>query len=84
MPLNLRHQTPAQFAARLREHYRAASKTDAARIATWIMDRIDAGDLTVAQVRAAFGMTAGQWTTLQSKLTALRTNYLAVQAALGE
>lgn len=84
MALNLRHQTAAQFAARLRERYRNASREEAARIATWVLDRIEAGDITDAQMRTAFSLTAAQWTTLKAKMTTLRTNWQAVQAARGE
>lgn len=84
MALSLKYQTAAQFAARLRERYRNASKEEAARIATWILNRIEAGDITDAQVRSAFGLTAGQYTTLKTKMTNLRASWLAVQAAAGE
>jgi hypothetical protein len=84
MALTLRHQTKAQFAARLRERYRNASREEAARIATWLLNSIEAGDFTDLQVRTAFGLTSGQWTTLKAKLTTLRTNWLAVLAAAGE
>lgn len=70
--------------ARLRERYRTATREEAGRIATWLMSRVDAGDITDAQARNGFGITAGQWTTIKAKMTALRTNYLAVQAAKGE
>jgi hypothetical protein len=82
--LNLRHQTAAQFAARLRERYRSASREDAARIATWLLNRIDAGDLTDAQVRNAFGLTVQQYSNMKTRMTNLRTAWLAVQAAQGE
>jgi len=82
--LNLKHQSATQFAARLRERYRSASKEECARIATWILHHIEAGDFTDTQVRNAFGLTAGQYTTLKSKWTTLRTSWLAVQAAAGE
>lgn len=84
MALNLQHQTPAQFAARLRERYRSGSKEECARIAKWIIDHIEAGDFTDAQVRGVFALTAGQWATLKAKMTTLRSNYEAVQAAQGE
>ena len=84
MALALNHQTAAQFAARLRARYKAASKVEACRLAAWILDHIDAGDFTELQVRNAFGLTAGQWTTLKAKLTTQRTNYQAVQAVVGE
>ena len=84
MALNLNHQTAAEFAARLRTRYLNAEKVECARIAKWILDHIDAGDFTALQVRNAFGLTAGQWTTLKAKMMTMRDNYLAVQAAAGE
>ena len=80
----LNHQTEAQFAARFRARYKDASKVECAKMAKWIMDRIDAGNFTETAVRNAFGLTAGQWTTRKAKLTSLRTNYNAVLAAAGE
>lgn len=84
MALSLRYQTAAQFAARLRARYREATREEAARIATRILDWIDAGDITDAQVRTAFGLTAQQYTTFKSRLSALRDAYRAVQTAAGE
>jgi len=84
MPLNLRHQTVAQFATRLREHYRSASKEDCARIATWVLTHIDNGDMTELQVRTAFGLTVAQWATLKAKFTPLRTQWQSIQGARGE
>lgn len=84
MALNLRFQTAAQFAARLRERYRSASREEAARIATWILNRIDAGDITDVQVRNAFGLTVTQYNALKTRMGNLRTAYQAMQAAAGE
>ena len=84
MALNLQHQTATQFAARLRERYRNCTKQETARLAKWILDHLEAGDFTDLQIRNAFGLTSGQWTTLKSKMTTLRTNLEAVQAAAGE
>lgn len=84
MVLNLKYQTAAQFAARLRERYRNASREEAARIATWILNKIDAGDLTDAQVRTAFGLTLTQYNAMKTRMSNLRTAYQAVQAAAGE
>lgn len=84
MPLSLRHQTATQFAARLRERYRNASREEAARIATWILSRIEAGDITDAQVRNAFSLTTTQYNQMKTRMTNLRTAWLAVQAAQGE
>lgn len=84
MALTLNHQTAAQFAARLRERYRNADKLEVGRLAKWILDHLDAGDFTDTQIRNAFGLTAGQWTTLKSKMTTARTNYNALIALTGE
>jgi len=84
MALVLNHQTATQFAAKLRERYRNASKEECARIATWILNHIEAGDFTDTEVRNAFSLTVTQWDTLKAKMTTLRTNWLAVQAAEGE
>lgn len=84
MALTLRHQTAAQFAARLRERYRSAGKEEAARIATWVLNHIDNGDFTETQVRNAFGLNVTQWNTLKAKMTTLRTQWQAIQAAQGE
>jgi hypothetical protein len=81
---SLQHQTGAQFATRYREDYKTSSQLKCGYLATWILNHIDASDFTDTQVRNAFGLTAGQYTTLKSKWTNLRTNYTALLAATGE
>lgn len=83
-PLAPKRQTKTQFAARVREIYRNGSREQLARVARWILAHISNGDFTDAQVRAVFGLTAGQWTTLKTKMTTLVSNYDAVQIAVGE
>jgi len=80
MALNLKHQTPAEFAARLRAKWRASSREEKARLATWIYDRYQAGDFTAAQLRNAFGMNVTQFNAFVTRIRTLRTNWLAVQA----
>jgi len=82
--LNLRHQTAAQFVARFRERFRAAEREDAAKMATWLLNRIADGDVTDTQVRNAFGLNNTQYNALKTRMTNLRTAWLAVQAARGE
>lgn len=84
MALNLQHQTGAQFLSRLREAFRGAGKERCAKLAKFILDRIEAGDVTETQVRNAFGLTVTQWNTLKTKLTNLRNSYNLIQAAEGE
>lgn len=78
------YQTAGQFAARFRERYRAAGREEAARLATWIIDRITAGQLPDLQVRTAFGLTTTQYNALKTRWTTLRTQWLAIQSAAGE
>jgi hypothetical protein len=80
----LEHATKTLFAQVLRETYRNATREECARLAAWIIHRINSGWVTETQVRNAFGLTVGQWTTLKAKLTALRDHWLAIQAAQGE
>lgn len=82
--VRIQYQTAAQFAARFRQKYRAASREEAARLATWIIDRITAAQLTDLQVRTAFGLTTTQYSAMKTRWTTLRTHWLAVQAAAGE
>lgn len=84
MALNLKHAAKTQLADAFRVRYKASSQVECARLATWLLNRIDAGDFTDAQVQTAFGLSAGQYTTLKTKFTNLRTAYNAVLAALGE
>ena len=84
MALVLRYATAAQLADAFRERYRASSKQECARMATWILNHIDAVDFTDTQVRNAFGLTTGQYTTIKARWTNLRTAYNAMLAAQGE
>lgn len=84
MPLQLNHQTAAQFVARFRAAYRDANKDRAAKMAAWLYDRVQAGDITAAQIRTAFGFTAAQYTAFQTRILALRDHYIAIQQAAGE
>ena len=73
------YSTQAQNIAELRRRYKAASGTEAAKIARWIYN-----NLTVAQIKNAFNLSDAQVTTLRAKFVALRDNLNAVEAAKGE
>lgn len=81
---SLRFQTKLEFADKLRQAFKSSSRERSATIANWILVHLAAGDFTDLQLRNAFGLTAGQWTTLKTKLQALADNYNAVQTAQGE
>ena len=87
MALNLRHQSPAQFAARFWERAREADKQEFSRLMYWLTRRLVAGDLTDLQARnsfnTAFGrsLTAQQWTTLRAnRITPAHDRYAAILA----
>ena len=83
MALNLRFATGAELAAAFRRRYKAAEGFEAARLATWLLNRIDDGTFTDAQVRNAFGLTVAQYNALKTKFTSQRTAYLAIVAERG-
>lgn len=80
----LEYATKGDFAPVMRAAYRSATRDECARLATWIINRVNEAWVTEVQVRMAFGLDAGQWTPLKAKMIALRDKYLAVQAAAGE
>jgi len=83
--INLNHQTASEFAARLRERWRRSSQEQCARIAWWIIKRLNAGDVTDTQLRNAFGLTLTQWNALKtSKLIPMHDSWAVVLAAAGE
>jgi hypothetical protein len=84
MALLLKHQTAEAFVARVRAAYRDGTPTRVIAIARFIIARIQAGDITVAQVRTAFGLTSAQWTTLRTKMENLIAADNAVKSAVGE
>jgi hypothetical protein len=84
MALLLKHQTVEAFVARVRAAYRDASAERVVAIARFIVARVQAGDITAAQMRAAFGLTSAQWTALRTKMENLITADNAVKSAVGE
>jgi hypothetical protein len=84
MALNLNHQTKEEFANRFREKYRNSSRLECAKLATWLMNHLDAGDFTDLQLRTAFGLTIVQYNTLKNRMINLRTSYQLIDSAIGE
>lgn len=84
MALLLKHQTTAAFVARMRAAYRDGNAARVVRIARFIIGRIQAGDITDAQCRTAFGLNTTQWTTLKAKMNSLITADNTVKSATGE
>lgn len=80
----LRFQNATQFVARVRAFYRDHNADALARVAVWMRNRIQAGDITEAQFQSAFGFDAGQWSTFKTQMQSLAAAYDEVNAATGE
>lgn len=84
MALLLKHQSVEAFVARVRAAYRDGDTDTLLKVARFLTARVQAGDITTAQIRAAFGLNATQWTTLRNKMQALIAADDAVRTAVGE
>jgi hypothetical protein len=84
MALLLKHQTASQFVTRFREAYRNAEKERVVQLARFIQARIQAGDITDAQCRTAFGLNTTQWNNLKTKMQGYISADNTVQTAIGE
>lgn len=62
----LHYQTAGQFTARFRAAYLQTIYELCCKLSYWLIERINAGDLTDAQVQNAFGLTATQYNTLKT------------------
>jgi hypothetical protein len=84
MALILKHQTVEAFIARVRQAYRDGTPEILVKIARFLIARIQAGDVTDAQLRTAFGLNTTQWNALKTKMQNLITADNAVRSAVGE
>lgn len=84
MALLLKHQTAEQFVARIRAAYRDGDPAVVVKIARFILARIQAGDITDAQCRTAFGLNVTQWNNLKTKMQNFVTAANTAEAAQGE
>lgn len=83
MALQLRHQNKAQLLRRLRDKYRAASRLDACRLAYRMLQLLDSGDVTLAQMLNAWDMTSAEWTDKRAnRLQPRADKWAAYKAAL--
>lgn len=84
MALILRHQTPEAFIGRVRAAYREGDSERLVKIARFLIARVQAGDVTDAQLRIAFGMSAAQWAAAKARMQTLITADNTVRSATGE
>lgn len=91
MALTLHHQTAAGFAARFwKRVQRARQAGDTStwhRLIWWLIERINAGDITDNGARLTFNdaygraLTAGQWTTLKTaRLIPIHDRWASMQS----
>lgn len=83
-PLTRKYQTLAQLAQRFRAAYQSAAALQAAKMAYWMIERINDGTFTDAQVQNVFNLTAAQYTAAKARFTALHDQWTAVLSAAGE
>jgi len=84
MALILKHQTAEAFIGRVRAAYRDGNSDQLVKIARFLIARVQAGDVTDAQLRNAFGLNTTQWNALKTKMQNLITADNAVKSAVGE
>ena len=84
MALILKHLSPAELVARFREAYRNADRERLVTLARNLLARMDAGDITDANCRTAFGLTTPQWNALKTKMTNFVAAAATVKGAVGE
>jgi hypothetical protein len=84
MALILKHQTVEAFIARVRQAYRDGNSEQLVKIARFLIARVQAGDVTDAQLRTAFGLNTTQWNNLKTRMQALITADNTVKSAVGE
>lgn len=84
MALILKHQTPDQLVARIREMYRNGQRERLIAIARFILARIQTGDITDAQCRTAFGLNVTQWNNVKTRMQNLITADNTLRSAVGE
>jgi hypothetical protein len=84
MPIILKHQTVEAFISKVRAAYRDGNSEVLVLIARFLIARVQAGDLTDAQLRSAFGLNTTQWNNLKAEMQALINADNLVKSAVGK
>jgi hypothetical protein len=82
--MTLKHATWTQFAARFRARFRDAEQVEVWRLAALVKMLLNEGYVTVAQLRAAFDLTAAEMNALSSRIDGYVTKYYELKNARGE
>ena len=84
MPITLVHASKAQLLQAFRQKFRDAKGLEAGRLAKRLKTLYVDGDITNAQIRAAFGFDAAQLTAFLTRVDAKATAYDTITAQVGE
>lgn len=79
-----RYVTKAALLLVWREQFRDARRERAAQLAKWILDHLDAGEWTDAQLRILFNATITQYNAIKARLVDMRAQWNELQTAQGE
>lgn len=74
MAISLKHQNKVQFLVRLRRRYREEQGLEACRLAARMLELLDGGDVTQAQMLNAWNMTAQEWSDKRANKLQPRAN----------
>lgn len=77
--MKFNHSTRAKFLQALRQRYKQATGVQAVALAGWISTNV-----TIAELRTAFGLTLTQANALKTRLDAKATQLASLKTAAGE
>lgn len=80
----LKYATLVQLGAVFRQRYQALSGLELAKLARWIIKRVQEGTFTDAQVRNFFNLTVTQYNALKTKWQTMKSEYDDLNTAVGE
>lgn len=78
--MQLKHATVEQLLRAWQERFDGADPVERARLSRWLMDRLDANDVTDLEARNAFGMSVAAYNSLKGQTTRLRASLNAILA----
>lgn len=77
--MQLKHATVEQLLRAWQSRFDAAEPVERARLSRWLLDRLDALDITDVEARSAFGMSVADFNSLKGRMTRLRASWTAIQ-----
>lgn len=84
MALNLVHLNPQTLNKKLREAIRFSEKETTVKLYNFVLNRTALGDIIEADLRAEFGMNAGQWNSFKARMQAAVQSHRSIENLVGE